>query len=1051
DYVPTKKVDKTPYEIWHGKAPNLSYLKVWGCEAYVKRDSADKLHQRSIKCIFVGYPKETMGYYFYFPPENKVIVARYGNFLKRDLMSQKFSGRDNDLKDDHMDTLPSENTSEIPVESKSLGSPPELIPVRRGSWRTANYKAAMLDPCKVIWEDAMEEEMNYMKVMKVWIIVDLPPNANVVRSKWLYKKKTDMDGKVHTYKARLVSKGCTQTYRQMDVKTAFMNGRLDEDIYVEQPEGKSDVVFLILYVDDILIMGNNISILKEVKDYLGKCFSMKDLGEAAYILGIKIYIDRSRRLIRLSQSAYIDKILKKYNMYNSKKVYLPMEVKHDLSNELCASTPEEVAYTKKVPYDSANPGKLHWVAVKHILKYLKNMRDTFLVYGGKPDAELDVTGFCDASWQCDKDDTKSQTGYVFVINEGAVDWKSKKQTTHIYTHMNENVKRWSPLYVPQPANEDDVKTYSIFGYTWAFKENMLAARLTPDDNEARLDWCHLIWVGQICKPLLRRIHDVDGIFDQFPSKYKRTPFMEQPPTTILPKQRVNKTKNKGKKANLSPLNLGGAFEDDNVEDNNVMFLGSQFTDNFLMYENVDPTKEEECKGQLDSGLYGYNKCTSRKQSIYHTDGPTRHWNIDWHHASVSNDVDWIRAAVTVPTLINWDMIIAKSADWLDNEHESVRLGNGNHFNKGIGSSLTKVRVNSGTDACTRLVNPLAKVTLTLNPLQTINNPYCSISPLPKSSFIALQNPHWNNAMHDEYNALVKNGTWILVPKPAGINLVRSIWLFKHKFYADGTLSRYKARLVTNGSSQQLGIDCDETFSPVVKPATIRTVLSLAISRYATRVGFYHSRCDSSLFILRQGSQKQYAIELLARAHMTNCNPSRTPVDTDSKLGPKGVPVQDPTLYRSLAGGLQYLTFTRLDISYALQQICLYMHDPGKPHLAALKHILRYIRGTVDFGFHLYSSTTIFLWGTQMRIGQAAPQQGGLLQRHIPANPVQHQRTKHIEIDIHFVRDLVTAGQVRVLHVPSRYQYAKGLPSALFEDFRSNLSVRLPPARTSRAY
>ncbi|GKB35012.1 hypothetical protein Tco_0879954 [Tanacetum coccineum] len=85
-------------------------------------------------------------------------------------------------------------------------------------------------------------------------------------------------------------------------------------------------------------------------------------------------------------------------------------------------------------------------------------------------------------------------------------------------------------------------------------------------------------------------HDVDGIFDHFPSKYKLTSFMEQPTTTILPKQRVNKTKNKGKKANLSPLNLGGAFEDDNVEENNVTFLGSQFTGNFLMYENVDPTK-----------------------------------------------------------------------------------------------------------------------------------------------------------------------------------------------------------------------------------------------------------------------------------------------------------------------------------------------------------------------------------------------------------------------------------------------------------------------------
>ncbi|GJS23307.1 retrotransposon protein, putative, ty1-copia subclass [Tanacetum coccineum] len=73
--VPTKKVDKTPYELWYGKVPNLSYLKVWGCETLEKRDTPDKLKQRSVKCIFIGYPKETMGYYFYFPPENKIVVA----------------------------------------------------------------------------------------------------------------------------------------------------------------------------------------------------------------------------------------------------------------------------------------------------------------------------------------------------------------------------------------------------------------------------------------------------------------------------------------------------------------------------------------------------------------------------------------------------------------------------------------------------------------------------------------------------------------------------------------------------------------------------------------------------------------------------------------------------------------------------------------------------------------------------------------------------------------------------------------------------------------
>ncbi|GJU85046.1 ribonuclease H-like domain-containing protein [Tanacetum coccineum] len=374
-------------------------------------------------------------------------------------------------------------------------------------------------------------------------------------------------------------------------------------------------------------------------------------------------------------------------------------------------------------------------------------------------------------------------------------------------------------------------------------------------------------------------------------------------------------------------------------------------------------------------------------------------------------------------------------------------------------------------------------------------------------------------------------------------MVRFMWLFKLKFRADGNLSRYKARLVANGSSQQVDVDFDETFSLVVKPATIRTVLSLVVSRYATRSGFYYSRCDSSLFIYRQGyqvaylllyvddiiltasstillqqlidslhcefdmtdlgalnyflgistvrhftglflSQRKYALQLFERAHMANCNTSRTPVDTESKLGPNRVPVQYPTMYRRLAGGLQYLTFTRPDLSYAVQQICLYMHDPREPHLAALKSILRYVQITLDLGLYLYASFTTSLVGytdadwvgcpsTRRSTSETTWLRNLLRELHsslstatlvycdnvsavyMSANPVQHQRTKHIETDIHFVRDMVTAGQVRVLHVPSRYQYAdiftKGLPSALFEEFRSSLSVYPPPSPTAGAY
>ncbi|GJX49867.1 ribonuclease H-like domain-containing protein [Tanacetum coccineum] len=351
--------------------------------------------------------------------------------------------------------------------------------------------------------------------------------------------------------------------------------------------------------------------------------------------------------------------------------------------------------------------------------------------------------------------------------------------------------------------------------------------------------------------------------------------------------------------------------------------------------------------------------------------------------------------------------------------------------------------------------------------------------------------------------------------------------------------------------------------------------------YAARVGFIHSRCDTSLFIYRRGSdtaylllyvddiiltasstaflqsiiatlhaefsmtdlgplnyflgisvtrntsgmflsQQKYASELLERAGMLTCNPCRTPVDTDSKLSADGDPVSDPTLYRSLAGALQYLTFTWPDISYAVQQVCLYMHDPREPYFSALKRILRYIRGIMPYGLQLFSSTTsslvaysdadwagcpttrrstsgycVFLgnnllsWSSKRQVtlsrSSAEAEYRGvanavaetcwlrnlLRELHTPlstatlvycdnvsavylsSNPVQHQRTKHIEIDIHFVRDLVAAGHIRVLHVPSRYQYAdiftKGLPTVLFDEFRSSLSVRSSPAQTAGGY
>ena len=230
------------------------------------------------------------------------------------------------------------------------------------------------------------------------------------------------------------------------------------------------------------------------------------------------------------------------------------------------------------------------------------------------------------------------------------------------------------------------------------------------------------------------------------------------------------------------------------------------------------------------------------------------------------------------------------------------------------------------------------------------------------------------------------------------------------------------------------------------------------------------------------------MDILARAGMAECKPCSTPVDTNPNVSAaQGAPVADASDFRSLAGALQYLTFTRPDIAYAVQQICLHMHDPREPHLAALKRILRYVRGTLHLGLLLRPSSSSDLvvytdadWAgcpdtrkstsgydvyraVANGVVEAAWLRQLLQELHTPlrratlvycdnisavymsSNPVPHQRTKQIEIDLHFVRERVAIGDLRVLHVPTSSQYAdiftKGLPSSVFTEFWSSLNVR----------
>ncbi|GJS31955.1 retrotransposon protein, putative, ty1-copia subclass [Tanacetum coccineum] len=478
---------------------------------HFKRDTLtkpDKLEPRSIKCIFIGYPKETMGYSFYYPPENKVLVARNAEFLENSLITQEASGSLEDLEIiQEEDTHPSIDTSLHHEEDDLEIDEPQsdIIPIRR-STRTrhapdrmclyidaeehelgdlgepANYKAALLDPESDKWLNAMNVEMQSMKDNKVWDLVDLPPNGKTVGSKWLFKKKTDMDGAVHTYKARLVAKGYTQTpgidyeetfspvadirairiliaiaafydYEiwQMDVKTAFLNGYLSKEVYMEQPEGfvnpkypnrvcklKRSIYGLKQasrqwnkrFDDEIKKFGftqnrnepcgNNIPMLQDVKSYLGRCFAMKDLGKASYILGIKIYRDRLRCLIGLCQSSYIEKILKRFHMENSKRGSIPMQEKLRLSKSQGASTPAGLKFMQNVPYASAMGFIMYPLrCTRPDVAFAQNITSRFQqnpVYKGDLKRELGVSCYTDAGYPTDADDLKSQTGYVFVLN-----------------------------------------------------------------------------------------------------------------------------------------------------------------------------------------------------------------------------------------------------------------------------------------------------------------------------------------------------------------------------------------------------------------------------------------------------------------------------------------------------------------------------------------------------------------------------------------------------------------------------------------------------------
>jgi hypothetical protein len=398
------------------------------------------------------------------------------------------------------------------------------------------WKQAMEGPEKALWKEAVSAELDSLKRNGTYKYVDLPKGRKALRHKWVFKVKTKLDGS-HRYKARLVIKGFLQKegvdysetfapvvkykslrlllgianqrnmeVHQMDVTTAFLNGDLEEEIYMVPPEGLkekgsegkvwklerslyglkqaprcwnkkihqyleslgfkrnisdyatyskgagAEQVILALYVDDLLIMSEQLSEVLKVKAALSKKFEMVDFGEVSMVLGINVTRDRRKGTLQLDQERYAEEVLARFNMADCKPISIPLSTDQKLSKTMGAFTEQEKVSMEVIPYRQVvgslmylmvctrpdlasavgilarymqNPGRQHWEAAKRVLRYVQHSKKMGLHYKRKP--TLEIVGFCDSDWGGDPDEKKSTTGYVFLVGGGAFSWCSKRQ------------------------------------------------------------------------------------------------------------------------------------------------------------------------------------------------------------------------------------------------------------------------------------------------------------------------------------------------------------------------------------------------------------------------------------------------------------------------------------------------------------------------------------------------------------------------------------------------------------------------------------------------
>ena len=419
--IPFKSSNKSPYEFWKGRLPSYKMIKVWGCLAKVliPLPKRTKLGPKTIDCIFIGFAHASAAYRFlvYKSEVHDIHVNTILESIDAEFFEHIFPYKENKTSSSNKRIRDEPSTSKVQEQNleprrgsrikipKNFG--PDFISfITIGEPQT--YKEAVASPEAPLWKEAINSEVESILQNHTWELVDLPPGNKLIGYKWIFKRKFKTDGSIDKYKARLVAKGYRQnegldyfdTYspvsritsirmliaiaslysmeiHQMDVKTAFLNGELDEEIYMEQPEGfvvegketkvcklvkslyglkqapkqwhekfdhtmlshgfkinecdkcvyikqnTNSCVLVCLYVDDMLIMGNSKDVILSTKRLLNSMFDMKDLGLADVILGIQI--KRNNEGYILTQSHYVEKILNKYGQINCKPAVTPFD------------------------------------------------------------------------------------------------------------------------------------------------------------------------------------------------------------------------------------------------------------------------------------------------------------------------------------------------------------------------------------------------------------------------------------------------------------------------------------------------------------------------------------------------------------------------------------------------------------------------------------------------------------------------------------------------------------------------------------------------------